>query len=253
MFFGMDPIYLLILGGAFLLSLLAGGYVKLRFARGQQVPLHAGITGAEVARRILRDQGITDVTVQEGEGFLSDHYSPMEKTLNLSPEVYNGVNAAAAGVAAHECGHALQHHVGSLSMWGRTVLVYPAYFGGNFGPWLVMIGAMLGLSHHAATHGYGYHAAGHGVGYYIALLGVAMFAVATLCSIIIVFNEFNASARARAVLLRLGITDGAEEDETVRGVLIAAGLTYLAAAIGSVAQLMYWLWRSGLLGGARDD
>ncbi len=240
-----DPIFWLIMGVCMLLSLAASGYVKLRFSRGQQVPIRSGYTGAEVARMILREVGITDVTVREHEGFLSDHYNPMDKTLNLSPPVYEGVNAAAAGVAAHECGHALQHHVGSLSMWGRTILIYPAMIGSNIAPFMVMIGLGLG----------GLHTAAHGsmLGHTIVLLGLGFFAVATLCSIVIVFNEFNASARARAVLLRIGITTGGEEDQTVQGVLFAAGLTYLAAALTSVLQMLYWLARSGLLGGSRDD
>ena len=246
MYFTSESIvYWLILGGCFLLSLLASGFVKARFRRGQQVQLQSGYTGEQVARLILKSEDITDVEVVEGQGFLSDHYSPTEKALHLSPEVFNGTNAAAAGVAAHEVGHALQHHQGDLSMWGRTILVYPAYFGANFAPLLIMIGAGMGIAQHGVEHSMW--------GLYLAYAGVALFGVSTLCSLIVVFNEFNASARARVQLARLGITHGAQEEATVGGVLTAAGLTYLAAAIGSLAQLLYWMWRSGLIGGSRSN
>jgi Zn-dependent membrane protease YugP len=247
---GNDLIYWALIGFCALLSFAASGYVKLRFAKGQAVPLRSGYTGAEVARMIMREEGVTDVTVQEHEGFLSDHYNPMDKTLNLSPDVYNGVNAAAAGVAAHECGHALQHHLGDLSMWGRTILVYPAMFGNNLGPLLVMVGVAFGGAQHYLGHS---HHAFAGWAGYLIMAGLIFFAVATLCSIIVVFNEFNASARARAVLQRIGITSGGEEDETVRGVLIAAGLTYVAAATTAILQMLYWMWQAGLFGNRSDD
>ncbi len=129
-------------------------------------------------------------------------------------------------------------------MWGRSVLVYPANFGSMLGPVLVMIGLML--------------AAGHAVvagtaAYYVAVSGVMLFGIATLCSIVIVFNEFNASSRARVALLRLGVIDHGQEEDTVRGVLNAAGLTYLAAAVAALAQLLYWAWRAGLIGGGRRN
>jgi Zn-dependent membrane protease YugP len=188
--------------------------------------------------------------VVEGQGFLSDHYAPTEKALHLSPEVFNGTNAAAAGVAAHEVGHALQHHQGDLSMWGRTILVYPAYFGAQFAPILIMISAGLGLTQH--HHG-GFGSGGFSWAWFMAMAGVVLFGISTLCSLIVVFNEFNASARARVQLARLGIVHGQEEEATVSGVLTAAGLTYLAAAIGSLVQLLYWMWRAGLIGGRRND
>lgn len=244
MFTMYPPGYILLALACMGLSLLASGYVRLRFSRGQQVALRSGYTGAEVARLIMEDQGLTDVTVVEHQGFLSDHYNPMQKTLNLSSEVYNGVNAAAAGVAAHECGHALQHQQGDLTMWGRTVLVYPAMIGQNLAPLLIMIGVGLGF-----VHG---HASGP-LAQWLVWGGILAFAIATVCSVIIVFNEFNASARARAVLMRLHIVAGADEEDTVSGVLTAAGLTYLAAAVTSIATLIYWLMQSGILGGQRED
>ena len=244
MFF--DPIYWIILGVSGLLSLLASLYVKSAFRSGAEVPIQSGMTGAEVARRILRDQDIVDVEVHEHQGFLSDHYNPMAKTLNLSPDVYNGRTAAAAGVAAHEVGHALQHAQGDVTMWARTILVYPANFGSMLGPYLVMAGMFLGSATQVA-HGH------HGLAYWLALGGVLMFGTATVCSVFIVFNEFNASARARTLLVKLGVTRAGEEDDTVGRVLNAAGLTYLAAAFGSILNLLYWAYQAGLLGGSRRE
>ena len=244
MFF--DPIYWIIIGVSGLLSLLASLYVKSAFRKGAEVPIQSGLTGAEVARRILRDQDIVDVEVHEHQGFLSDHYNPMAKTLNLSPDVYNGRTAAAAGVAAHEVGHALQHAQGDMTMWARTILVYPAMFGSMLGPYVVMGGIMLGSAHDVAK-------GQHGAGYWVALAGVMLFGIATACSVFIVFNEFNASARARGLLVKLGVTRAGEEDETVARVLNAAGLTYLAAAVGSLLNLLYWAWQAGLLGGGRRE
>ncbi len=244
----LDPIYWAIIGVSALLSFGASFYVKAAFRRGAEVPIRSGLTGAEVARRILRDQDVVGVEVVEHQGFLSDHYNPGSKTLALSPDVYHGRTAAAAGVAAHEVGHALQHAQGDLTMWGRTILVYPAHFGSMLGPWLVIAGIAM-----AAAQGGVKAAEAGGAAYWLAVGGVALFGLATLCSVVIVFNEFNASARARGLLLRLAITSGGEEDATVRRVLNAAGLTYLAAAMGALLQLLYWAWQAGLLGNRREE
>jgi uncharacterized protein len=243
--FGIDLIYLAILGVCMLLSFVTSMYVKMSFRRGAQVGIASGLTGAEVAQRILRDQDVNDVQVVEHQGFLSDHYNPMSKTLALSPDVYHGRSAAAAGVAAHEVGHALQHAQGDLTMWARSILVYPAHYGSMLGPWLVIAGIALGAGQAAAGQG--------GLGHMLALGGVGLFGASTLCAIFIVFNEFNASARARTLLVKVGVTRHGEEDDTVRAVLLAAGLTYLAAAVGSLLQLLYWAWKAGLIGGGRRD
>lgn len=246
MIFGFDPIYIAIMVGGMALSLAASGYVKYKFNRGREVPIASGLTGADIARRILKNQGVDDVEVVEHQGFLSDHYDPTAKQLRLSPEVYGGQNAAAAGVAAHEVGHALQHAQGDITMWGRTILVYPAHFGSMLAPWLIIAGIVMGSAHQAAQ-------GVHGLAYYLAVGGVLIFATSTLCAVIIVFNEFNASARARLALTEMGITRFGDEDDTVKGVLTAAGLTYLAAAVISAVQLIYWAMQAGLLGGRRDD
>ncbi len=237
---GFDPIYLAIIIVGMAVSGLAALYVKLSFNRGAKVGLQSGLTGREIAQRILHHEGITDVTVHEHQGFLSDHYNPGSKTLNLSPAVFGGSSAAAAGVAAHEVGHALQHAQGDMTMWGRTILVYPAHFGSMFAPWLVIAGVML-AGGQALLPG--------SASYLIAVTGVVLFGVATLCSLVIVVNELNASKRARVVLADMGITRPGEEDDAVRSVLTAAGLTYMAAALLSLVQLLYW---ASIVFGRRD-
>jgi Zn-dependent membrane protease YugP len=231
MLFGFSPAYVLIMVVCMGMAGLASLYVKSRFARGQQVPLQSRMSGREVAERILDAEGISAVAVHEHDGFLSDHYNPATRTLHLSPPVYRGRDAAAAGVAAHEVGHALQHARGDLSMWGRTILVYPAHFGSMLAPLLLTLGVFM-AGGHALLPG----TAAHG----IAVAGVLLFGVSTLCSLIILANELNASKRARLVLAQLGITRPGEEDDTVRGVLNAAAMTYLAAALTSLLQLLYF-------------
>ena len=166
--------------------------------------------------------------------------SPLNKTLNLSPEVYSGRNASAAGVAAHEVGHAIQHAEGYFPLWLRSAIVPAANIGSNLGPWLVIIGIMLmGM--------------GKALGHSLAVVGVVLFALATLFTLVTVPVEFDASARAKKALARMEVVAAGREYNTVSGVLFAAGLTYVAAAISSILQLLYWAYRAGLLGGRNDD
>lgn len=241
-----DPIYLAIIIVGMVLSLIASAYVKYKFNKGKNVGLRSGMTGADIARAILRHNDVADVEVVEHQGFLSDHYNPMEKKLALSPDVYHGRTAAAAGVAAHEVGHALQHAQGALSMWARSILVYPAHFGSMLAPWLVIAGIVMGSAEQVAKNT-------PGLAYYLAVGGVLLFGVAFLCALFIVVNEFDASKRAKVALASMGITRPGEEDDTVKGVLLAAGLTYVASAVVALMQLLYWAWRAGLIGGQRRD
>lgn len=234
-----DPLYMTIL---VLTLALSGGVsllVKARFSAGQKMKISSGLTGADVAKAILMDAGITDVTIHEHQGFLSDHYNPLNKTLNLSPEVYRGRNASAAGVAAHEVGHAIQHATGYFPLWLRSFIVPAANIGSNLGPWLVIIGIVL-------------MSAGRALGYSLAVVGVLLFGLATLFTLVTVPVEFDASSRAKKTLARLDVVAQGREYNTVSGVLFAAGLTYVAAAISSILQLLYWAYRAGLLGGRRD-
>ena len=235
-----DPLYMMILVVTLVLSGAVSLLVKKRFAAGQKVTISSGLTGADVAKAILMEAGITDVKILKHQGFLSDHYNPLNKTLNLSPEVYSGRNASAAGVAAHEVGHAIQHAEGYFPLWLRSAIVPAANIGSNLGPWLVIIGIMLmGM--------------GKALGQSLAVVGVVLFALATLFTLVTMPVEFDASARAKKALARMEVVAAGREYNTVSGVLFAAGLTYVAAAISSILQLLYWAYRAGLLGGRRDD
>ena len=234
-----DPLYMSILLVTLVLSGAVSLLVKSRFAAGQKVRIMSGLTGADVAKAILMDAGITDVKVLVHQGFLSDHYNPLNKTLNLSKDVYYGQNASAAGVAAHEVGHAIQHAQGYFPLWLRSFIVPAANIGSNLGPWLVILGIIL-------------MSAGRGLGYSLAVVGVLLFALATFFTLVTVPVEFDASSRAKKALARMDIVAQGREYNTVSGVLFAAGLTYVAAAISSILQLLYWAYRAGLIGGRRD-
>jgi len=238
-----DPIYMLIMLVAIVLSGGATFMVKSRFKGGEKVFISSGYTGAQVAKAILQSCGISDVSVHEHKGFLSDHYNPLNKTLNLSPEVYNGRSASSAGVAAHEVGHAIQHSQNYFPMWIRSTIVPAANLGSMLGPYLIIIGIMLGT-------GAGMNP---GIGHSIAVVGVALFAMATAFTLVTVPVEFDASARAKRQLEELSIVKPGTEANTVSSVLTAAGLTYVAAAISSILQLLYWAYKAGLIGGKRND
>ena len=236
-----DPLYMGILLFTLALSGIVSMMVKSRFNAGQKVRIQSGLTGAEVASAILADAGIFDVRIQETRGFLSDFYNPMGKTLNLSSEVYHGRSASSAGVAAHEVGHAIQHAQNYFPMWLRSAIVPAANIGSNFGPWLVILGIIL------------MSAGKLGIGQNVAVIGVLLFGIATLFTLVTVPVEFDASSRAKKSLARLNILAPGREREVVSGVLFAAGLTYVAAAVSSILQLLYWALRAGLLGGRSDD
>jgi Zn-dependent membrane protease YugP len=238
-----DPIYMLIMLAGIALSGGAAFMVKNRFKNGEKILISSGYTGAQVAKAILQKSGISDVSVHEHKGFLSDHYNPLNKTLNLSPEVYNGRSAASAGVAAHEVGHAIQHAQNYFPMWVRSTIVPAANIGSNLGPWLIIIGLMLGAGAEINP----------GIGQHLAILGVALFAMATAFTLVTVPVEFDASARAKRQLENLSIVKPGTEANTVSSVLTAAGLTYVAAAINSVLMLLYWAYKAGLIGGRRND
>lgn len=227
-----DPLYMIILGVGFALSAGASFWTKSAVRRWSQVPTSRGMTGAQVAAAILRAEGISDVTIEQVGGFLSDHYDPRSKTLRLSPDIYGGRSVSSAGIAAHEVGHALQHAQGYLPMRMRQAMVPVANVGTNLGIWLVIIGVMIGATG-------------------LSAVGVALFAGFVLFTVVTLPVEFDASLRARRVLEQHQLLGG-EELTGVRKVLTAAAATYLAAAVSATLQLLYWLMRSGLLGG-RDD
>lgn len=229
-----DPLYIAILVGTLALSGAVSLLVRVRFSAGQRVHLVTGLAGYQVAEAILRAHGIRNVEVVEHAGFLSDHYNPLSRTLALSPEVYHGRDAAAAGVAAHEVGHAIQHARAYVPLWMRSAIVPAANIGNSLGPWIVIAGILLG--------------AASGLGHTLAVIGVALFAASTVFTLVTLPVEYDASARAKRALSQLGIVRTSHEAAAVNGVLNAAGLTYVAAAASSVAMLLYWAMRAGLLG-----
>ncbi|HKU40733.1 MAG TPA: zinc metallopeptidase [Polyangiales bacterium] len=231
MFF--DPFYLLVMAPGLLLSLWASMRVKSTFHRYSQVASRSGLSGAEAARELLRRSGISGVQVEPVDGFLSDHYDPSSRTLRLSPNVYHGRSLASLGVAAHEAGHAIQHAHDYGPLRFRSIVVRPAMLGSNLG--MIVLG--LGL----ATQLSG-----------LVWLGVILFSAFVVFTLVTLPVEFNASSRAVAALVDTGIITRSEAGDTKK-VLDAAALTYVAAAISAVMQLLYFLWRAGLLGGNRQE
>jgi Zn-dependent membrane protease YugP len=230
---GFDPLFLLISLPGLALSLWASFKVKSTFKHYSQVRAESNLSGAEAARELLRLRGVHDVRVEPVEGFLSDHYDPGAKVLRLSPDVYNGRSLAALGVAAHEAGHALQHATGYGPLKFRSWVVKPAMFGSNIGMYVMMGGMLLSFTP-------------------LVWVGVAMFSAFVIFTLVTLPVEFNASSRAVAALQSSGMIS-AREAEPTKKVLDAAALTYVAAAVASVLQLLYFLWRAGLLGNRREE
>jgi Zn-dependent membrane protease YugP len=230
MFF--DPVYLIFILPGFLLSLWASFRVKRAFSKYSQVPSMRGLTGAEAAAEMLRGAGIEGITIEATGGILSDHYNPLNKTLALSEDVYGSNSVAAIGVACHEAGHAIQHAHHYRPLWLRSALVPTANIGSSIG-YIVMA---LGLYFSAK----------------MVLVGALLFSAVLLFQIVTLPVEFDASARAKQLVLDYGIIS-THEREGVDRVLNAAALTYVAAAVSTLLTLLYFLLRSGLLGGRRDD
>lgn len=232
MFLTLDPLYWMMLLPCMGLSLLCTLWVKSAFNRYSQVAARNGMTGAQIAKAILQWHGIHDVGIEPSRGFLSDHYDPTEKMLRLSPENHDGRSIAALGVAAHEVGHAIQHAEGYAPLQFRSKLVPLAGLGSNLA-WILLI---LGIAINATG---------------LSIAGVVLFGFAVLFSLVTLPVEFDASARALKTL-ESGQILAADEMVGARAVLRAAGATYVAAAITSVVTLLYFLLRSGLLGGNDD-
>ncbi len=229
----IDPIYFLFIGPGLLLSMYAGYLVNSRFQHYSQVPSARGITGARAAKMLLDRAGIRDVEIVRVDGFLSDHYDPVNKRLALSPPVYDSHSVAALGVATHEAGHAIQHATRYYPLAMRSALVPIVQFGSPFSMYALMIGLAL-------------MAGGSVLGKMIFLVGLVLFGGMLLFQLVTLPVEFNASARAKALVVEAGIISPAER-EGVDKVLNAAALTYVAAFIQTLLTLLYFLWRSGLL------
>ncbi|MCO5724553.1 zinc metallopeptidase [Robiginitalea marina] len=219
--------YYILIGGIALISWLVSARLKSKFQHYSKVHLQNGMSGAEIARKMLQDHGITDVEVVHTPGMLTDHYNPQKKTVNLSEGVYHQRNAAAAAVAAHECGHAVQHAQAYQWLTMRSKLVPVVSVTSGMSMWLVFGGLVLGA------------AAGMGMGYWIAVAGLAMMALATLFSFITLPVEYDASNRALAWLKNRNMVTS-QEYKGSEDALKWAARTYLVAAIGALATLVYW-------------
>ena len=219
--------YYILIGAIALVSWLVSNKLKSKFKHYSKVHLNNGMSGAEIAEKMLADHGINDVKVVSAAGMLTDHYNPKNKTVNLSEGVYSQRNAASAAVAAHECGHAVQHAQAYEWLTMRSKLVPVVSITSGMSMWVVFGGIMLG----AAT--------GAGLGFYIAIAGLVMMGFATLFSFITLPVEYDASNRALAWLKSKNMVTQ-QEYKGSEDALKWAARTYLVAAIGSLASLVYW-------------
>lgn len=238
MFFS-DPGYLVIMLIGAGLTFLPQLWVKSAYQRYARVPARRGETGAQVATRILREQGITNVSVEETPGELSDHYDPGARAVRLSPDNYHGHSLAGVAIAAHEVGHALQHATGYYPVVLRSAMVPAVNLGSQLGPILLMVSLGMGAVSHAMP----------GWAWGLAWLGVLLFSASVAFHLVTLPVEINASMRAVKLLADGGYVTS-EEMPGAKTVLTAAAFTYVAVALYSLIQLVYWVYR--LLGSRRD-
>lgn len=232
-FYALDPLYWLLVGPAILLALYAQMKVKSAYLHFSRVGTARGFSGAEAAGLVLSAAGVPGCRIEETHGWLSDHYDPLHRVLRLSPGVYGGRSVAAVGIAAHEAGHAIQHARGYAMLRLRSAMV-PVVGLGSWLAWpIILAGAIfqsLGL----------------------VQLGILLFSGLVVFQLITLPVEFDASARARKALAGTGVIIDQEEAEGVSTVLSAAAMTYVAATVAAIAQLLYFLIRFGLLGSRND-
>ena len=231
-----DLTYMILIGAIALVSWLVSSRLKSKFAYYSKVTLRNGMSGAEIAEKMLQDHGITDVKVISTPGQLTDHYNPANKTVNLSEAVYNQRNAAAAAVAAHEVGHAVQHAHAYQWLTMRSKMVPVVNISSNMSQWLIMGGLILGFASKSS------------IGFYVAVAGLILMAIATTFSFVTLPVEYDASNRALAWLKNKNMVSqqeyaGAEDS------LKWAARTYVVAALGALASLLYWAFQ---ILGSRD-
>jgi Zn-dependent membrane protease YugP len=234
--FYFDPMYFLFLIPGMALSMWASFKTKSAFKKYSKVRAASGMTGAQAARVMLDRAGLQAVTIKRSHGFLSDHYNPLNRSLNLSQEVYDLPSLASIGVACHEAGHAIQHAKHYKPLWLRSMLVPTANIGSSMGYIVMMLGLFM-----SGPEGPGF----------IFMAGVALFSCVILFQLVTLPVEFDATARAKQLVVADGIITSSERGGMDK-VLNAAALTYVAAAVSSLLTLLYFLMRAGLLGG-RDD
>ncbi len=217
--------YYLIAGIMFLVGMYVSNRLKSKFTEYGQFGLRNGMSGREIAERMLRDNGIYDVQVISTPGFLSDHYNPLDKTVNLSPDVYEGRSVSAAAVAAHECGHAVQHATQYSMLMMRSRMVPAVQIGSKLSQWVIFAGIMLSAKMGNST---------------VLLIGILLFSLTTIFSLITLPVEFDASNRALAWLENNNLTTS-DEHHMAADALKWAARTYVVAAISSVATLLYYI------------
>ena len=215
-----DPIFWLLAAPGLLLGLYAQSRIKANYVKYSQVATRGGATGAQVARQLLDAQGLQSVKIDSTPGLLSDHYDPRSKTLSLSKEVYYTPSLAAAGIAAHEAGHALQDAADYFPMEMRSYIVPIVQLSGKIAPWLFFGGIILGIDQ-------------------ITWAGIILFGTQTLFTLITLPVEFDASSRAQELLVSQGIVYGEEEVAGIKKVLGAAAWTYVAGAVSAIGSLFY--------------
>lgn len=211
-----------------ILSWIVSKTLQSKFGKYSQQMLRSGLTGKQIAEKMLHDNGIYDVKVVSTSGMLTDHYNPITKTVNLSEGVYNSNSVAAAAVAAHECGHAVQHATAYSWLSFRSAMVPVVQFGSNFSQWILLAGMLL-LSFSTSP-----------IGVYVIYAGIGLFSLTTLFAFVTLPVEYNASSRALDWLNATGITYG-EEHEHAADALKWAARTYVVAALSSLATLLYYI------------
>jgi len=207
------------------ISMLVSMVLKGKFSKYSKVPLRSGLTGREVAEKMLRENGIYDVKVVSVDGFLSDHYNPVNKTVNLSPDVYNGTSVAAAAVSAHECGHAVQHATAYQWLTMRSKMVPAVQISSSLVQWILLLGLIMAISGGNTT---------------VLLIGIILLSVTVLFSLITLPVEFDASKRALAWLNNTNVTTR-DEHPMAKDALKWAATTYVVAALAAVVQLAQYI------------
>jgi Zn-dependent membrane protease YugP len=219
--------YYIIAGVMFLIGTLISSKLKSKFTEYSQEGLQNGLSGKQIAEKMLRDNGIYDVEVISTPGFLSDHYNPMDKTVNLSPDVYEGRSISAAAVASHECGHAVQHATNYSMLMMRSKMVPAVKIGTSLSQWIILAGlGMMGFGNGSQL---------------IFLIGILLFSITTIFSLVTLPVEFDASNRALAWLENNNMTTPQEHDKA-QDALKWAARTYVVAAVSSVATLLYYIF-----------
>lgn len=215
-----NPIFWLFAAPGLLLGFYAQSRIKFNYTKYSQVPTASGMTGAQVARQLLDSQGLQNVKIEQTPGLLSDHYDPRSKILRLSQSVHNSANVAAAGIAAHEAGHALQHAANYYPMYMRSLIVPVVQLSSKIAPWIFFIGLSIGSE-------------------LVSWIGIILFGAQTFFSLVTLPVEYNASSRAKQLLVAQGIIQRDENIEGLNAVLGAAAWTYVAGAVSALGSLLY--------------